>query len=106
MSVVRVHVGEHLVQSPASAGLFALKDLDIRAAVLLISGVALLSCSKRECRYPDGECRAGQVCGFEEKNVSRCVPFDELTTPLAPPLSSGTEFWCSQGGRSSAGRTH
>jgi hypothetical protein len=67
---------------------------------------ALSACANNACDYERGDCPTGQVCAFIDVRKSQCVPTVDSPKPLSPPFRPGHEFWCSQGGKSGAGRSH
>ncbi len=73
-----------------------------RVAFLLV----LAGCAKSPCDYAQPRCGANQVCAFVKKGDARCISYAEEAAEVAAPFRPGTAFWCSQGGRSAAGRTH
>jgi hypothetical protein len=68
---------------------------------------AITVACQRPCDFARDNCRIGQACAFVAPGKPpECVETSELDVELMPPFTPGQEFWCSQAGRSSAGRTH
>ena len=81
--------------------------LGLLVSTIMVAPLAWLGCSTPpSCRYDASNCEKGEVCAFVAPRQSRCIAYADIPLEVQAPFRAGDSFWCSQGGRSSAGRTH